>query len=136
MPNGFAKGTDASPDEDCLGSADDCGGAPLGGVATTGGPGLPGSAALQAAMATQDVHAPGLMAQADVVGLEDAQRGAPFGRCGSQEVGMAALEQAHPGEAGDPVIEIYVRNGPPAGLPVELDGVPTRIVVTGDIDAF
>lgn len=113
-PNGFQKGVDASPDEDCLGSGDGCGGAPLGGVAGGGASvPLPSEAALQAAMATQDLHAPGLMQNPNVVGTGTSWN-----------------------DNGQPVIEIYVRQGPAAGLPASLGGVPTRTVVTGEIEAF
>ena len=112
VPNGFQKGADASPNEDCIGSNDGCNGAaPTAGVA--GGPGLPSTAALQAAMATQDLNAPGLLGNPDVVGLGTSWN-----------------------SNGDPVIEIYVRRNGPAGIPANLGGFPTRVVVTGEVEAF
>ena len=107
--NGFAKGTDAVPDADCLESSDDCGGSPfvkLGRIP-------PGQ--LESAIRTKRDFEPFLRGRAaEVVG-----------------VGLGA-------ENGRPVIEVYLSAGRPdvyARIPAQIGGMRVRPVVVGVVMA-
>ncbi len=105
--NSFDKGTDPTPDADCRAGAS--------GSDSAGGPGNSGSA-LAHASAVKASHEAGLFSHAGVVGTGISRNG-----------------------AGRPVIEVYLDRERPetrAAIPAALDGVATRVMVTGPFLAF
>lgn len=104
--NGFQKGTDASPDADCLGSGDDCGGAAFGG-SSTGGPNFAG---LQQVIKIKRRHEAEIMRQAGVVAVG---------------VGYEPIIGG--------TIQIFVRNDMPIELdaiPSDIEGIPVDLRYT------
>ena len=111
--NGFDKGADSTPDADCRGGSDDCGG---GAFVATKGADTGGGPRLRAVIAAKHRHERGLLDVAGVVG-----------------VGVGR------GAAGKPVIEIYLEADSPsarARIPAQLETVPVRVIVTGPFVAY
>lgn len=104
--NGFSKGTDATPDADCLGSGDGCGGGAFSGNSTSG----PNFAGLQQVIRIKRRHEQVIMSYPEVL----------------------AVGVSHDDDLGG-VIQIFVNNKTPKvtdALPSDLEGIPVQYIWT------
>jgi hypothetical protein len=109
--NGFAKGTDATPDSDCIGSGDACGGGAFSGNGF-GGPNFTG---LQQVIRIKRRHETVIMAYPEVI----------------------AIGVGHDDVLGG-VIQIFLKNDTPHqvdALPSDIEGIPVQYIWTEEFSA-
>lgn len=113
--NGFQKGTDQSPDADCIGSSDSCG----------------SSSGTSRLSRGTGIGRPDPQKLSQAIGVKRRFEAALLSHPGVAGVGVSAVN-------GNPVIEVYLVSGGPGAtdrIPARLENIPVRPLITGEFFA-